>query len=110
MLNSNSQMPIVDGMGSTKMIRGFEQASTAKMLSPKASHNGRIPIFAVSASLQEKDLQFYVDLGFDGWIPKPLDFKRIDQIFQGVDNDDSQAENIYKPGMWECGGWFQRRG
>lgn len=67
---------IVDGLKSIKMIRSFEDTHPGIGLSDCAACNGRVPVFAVSASLVEKDRQLYVDGSFDGWILKPIDFKR----------------------------------
>jgi CheY-like chemotaxis protein len=41
------QMPIVDGLTSTKMIRSFEKSHPETDLSSRAKGNGRVPIFAV---------------------------------------------------------------
>ncbi|KAH1315281.1 hypothetical protein KXX47_003566 [Aspergillus fumigatus] len=104
------QMPIVDGMGSTKMIREYE-ALTASPTSVSATcRRQRIPIFAVSASLVEKDRQTYIDAGFDGWIMKPIDFKRVAHLLDGVYKEDVREDSLYKPGMWEKGGWFDKGG
>lgn len=102
-------MPIADGMNATKMIRAFEASSDANTLSEKAKMNGRIPVIAVSASLVEKDIQKYIDVGFDGWIMKPIDFIRLSTIFDGVQDEEVRAAATYQPGMWEKGGWFQRQ-
>ncbi|KAF4631152.1 hypothetical protein G7Y89_g6985 [Cudoniella acicularis] len=59
------QMPIVDGLSSTKMIRSLEKSHPQSILS-RAFCNGRVPIFAVSASLVECERQTYVNAGFDG--------------------------------------------
>ena len=84
-------MPIVDGLSAARMIREYEvQASLG---------NGYVPIFAVSASLLEKDRQNYVDAGFDGWIMKPINFQKIHELLNG-------SPCFYRPGMWEQGGWF----
>lgn len=96
-------MPIIDGMKSTKMIREFESSS---ILSENVKAYGRIPIFAVSASLVEKDMQKYIDSGFDGWIMKPIDFKRVNLILSGLQDETTRINTTYKPGMWEIGGWF----
>ncbi|KAL1982108.1 hypothetical protein VTN96DRAFT_1763 [Rasamsonia emersonii] len=104
------QMPIVDGMNSTKMIREFESSSAdgTGILSEKVKAYGRIPIFAVSASLVEKDMQKYIDSGFDGWIMKPIDFKRVNLILSGLQEEATRINTTYKPGMWEIGGWFEQ--
>lgn len=103
------QMPIVDGLTSTKMIRSFEKTHHQKPLSPRAKENGRVPIFAVSASLLERERQNYINAGFDGWILKPIDFKRLNVLFAGIVEEDTRNECLYKPGQWERGGWFQKR-
>ncbi|KAI9043218.1 putative sensor histidine kinase/response regulator [Aspergillus affinis] len=104
------QMPIVDGMKSTQMIREFENESSADNLSPISNRNGgRIPIFAVSASLLEKDSQSYIDAGFDGWIMKPINFTRLNFLLDGLQLDDARNSATYQLGYWENGGWFMER-
>ncbi|RHZ55745.1 putative sensor histidine kinase/response regulator [Aspergillus thermomutatus] len=104
------QMPIVDGIESTRMIRQFERESSEVPLSEKASKNGRVPVFAVSASLLEKDAQLYIEAGFDGWIMKPINFNRLGVLFDGLRNQDIRNAATYQPGHWEFGGWFKRHG
>ncbi|KAF2139357.1 uncharacterized protein K452DRAFT_75753 [Aplosporella prunicola CBS 121167] len=100
------QMPIVDGLTSTKMIRSFEKSHPTHVQSTRASLNGRIPIFAVSASLEEKQRQTYIDAGFDGWILKPISFPRLKELLAGIVDHKIRVEALYTPGEWERGGWF----
>ncbi|GES65035.1 sensor histidine kinase/response regulator [Aspergillus terreus] len=100
------QMPLVDGMSSTRMIREFERQSSSNVLSQVAQLNGRVPIFAVSASLLEKDASLYMDTGFDGWIMKPINFTRLNTVLDGLQNADARNGATYQPGQWENGGWF----
>lgn len=100
------QMPIVDGFTSTKLIRSFEKTHPTSSLSRRAQLNGRIPIFAVSASLVETKRQEYIDRGFDGWILKPVDFKRVGFMLDSIANEESRNACLYEPGHWERGGWF----
>jgi CheY-like chemotaxis protein len=102
-------MPIVDGLTSTKMIRSYEKSHPKEILSQRASSNGRVPIIAVSASLLEKDRQKYIDTGFDGWILKPIDFKRLSVLMEGIVDDNVREDCLYKTGEWENGGWFAIR-
>lgn len=102
-------MPIVDGLTSTKMIRSFEKSHPMAEYSGCAALNGRVPVFAVSASLVERDRQLYVQAGFDGWILKPVDFHRLNELFSGIVEDDTRESCLYTPGKWERGGWFARR-
>ncbi|KAJ5051764.1 uncharacterized protein L3040_001536 [Drepanopeziza brunnea f. sp. 'multigermtubi'] len=102
------QMPIVDGLTSTKMIRSYEKSHLKSDLSPRAAGNGRVPIFAVSASLLERERQTYINAGFDGWILKPIDFKRLNILLLGIVDNEKRNSCLYKPGEWERGGWFHR--
>ncbi|KAF8864840.1 putative cyanobacterial phytochrome B [Acephala macrosclerotiorum] len=102
------QMPIVDGLTSTKMIRSYEKSHPDSRLSARASANGRVPIFAVSASLVERERQTYINAGFDGWILKPIDFKRLNVLLQGIIDDGKRKSCLYHLGGWEKGGWFHR--
>ena len=99
-------MPIVDGLTSTKMIRSFEKSHPTHLLSSRASLNRRVPIIAVSASLVEKERHVYIDAGFDGWILKPISFNRLIDIMTGIVDERVREDNLYKPGGWEHGGWF----
>lgn len=99
-------MPILDGLASTKMIRELETSSEHKGLSALASKCGHIPIFAVSASLVEELKNTYVEAGFDGWILKPVDFKRLSTLLKGIYDAETRDSCIYVPGEWEKGGWF----
>ncbi|USW48023.1 Putative phytochrome, signal transduction response regulator, receiver domain, GAF [Septoria linicola] len=100
------QMPIVDGLTSAKMIRSFEKSHPKQVLSTRAAMNGRVPIIAVSASLIERERQIYIDGGFDGWILKPISFNRLSEIMEGIVDRQVRKENLYQPGTWERGGWF----
>ncbi|KAI9871461.1 MAG: Light-sensor Protein kinase, partial [Pleopsidium flavum] len=103
------QMPIVDGLTSTKMIRSFEKTHSSTVLSQRAAFNGRVPVFAVSASLVERDRQTYIDAGFDGWVLKPVDFKRLNVLLAGILEKETREDALYQPGQWERGGWFTKR-
>ena len=107
--HSNLQMPIVDGLSSTKMIRSFEKVNPSR-LSASAGSNGRVPIFAVSASLIEKEKEMYVTVGFDGWVLKPILFARLFELMKGIIDEPLRDRELYKPGRdWEKGGWFHSR-
>ncbi|KAJ5380584.1 uncharacterized protein N7496_003012 [Penicillium cataractarum] len=92
------QMPIVDGLSATKMIREYEVQADLR--------HDYVPIFAVSASLLEKDRHTYINSGFDGWIMKPIDFQRIHELLKGVKSTEKRSTCFYRSGMLEQGGWF----
>jgi hypothetical protein len=99
----------MDGLTSTKMIRAWERNPSHAGDSRVAAPNAQIPIFAVSASLVEKDRDIYMDAGFDGWILKPVDFKRLNTLLQGITDDLVRNDCLYEEGEWEKGGWFTSR-
>ncbi|CAO2647624.1 Nn.00g085460.m01.CDS01 [Neocucurbitaria sp. VM-36] len=99
------QMPIVDGLTSTKMIRSFEKTHK-DIYSPRAALCGRIPIIAVSASLLERNRKEYVEAGFDAWILKPISFDRLNKLMAAIVDTNIREECLYQPGEWEKGGWF----
>lgn len=107
--SSSGQMPIVDGLRSTQMIRDIEQTGKHHELSLIARNHGRIPIFAVSASLLEREKGTYMSAGFDGWILKPIDFKRLENLLFGIIDDKTRNAAVYVAGEWERGGWFRKR-
>ena len=105
-------MPILNGFEATERIRDLEKRDTSVLRSRRLSHelNGRIPIFAVSASLFEYQRHELCDLGMDGWILKPIDFKRLDVILKGVTDPVRRELDVYRPGFtWEIGGWLPNR-
>ncbi|CAI7583002.1 unnamed protein product [Penicillium palitans] len=104
------QMPILDGMTATRAIREFESKTPKENLSDKAIRNDRVPVFAVSASLVEKDHDSYVDTGFDGWVMKPINFARLNVLLSGLCDPSARQAATYTPnGEWENGGWFDTK-
>lgn len=91
------------------MIREIEQTGEHQELSLIARRHGRIPIFAVSASLLEREKETYMNAGFDGWILKPIDFKRLETLLFGIIDDKTRNDAVYVAGEWERGGWFRKR-
>jgi CheY-like chemotaxis protein len=90
------------------MIREYEVNVTPEAFSEKAKLNARVPIFAVSASLLESECQKYIDVGFDGWVMKPINFARLNVLLSGLVDLDARKGATYTPGEWENGGWFDR--
>ena len=108
------RMPILDGFGATQRIREIEQQFEAKWgpISPRLSKrlNGRIPIFAVSASLRESQRDELMRYGLDGWVLKPVDFKRLNVVMQGVLDPVRRRQDMYQPSCsWENGGWLSSK-
>ncbi|RDB17975.1 Cyanobacterial phytochrome B [Hypsizygus marmoreus] len=105
------QMPILNGFEATQKIREVEKASPHHATSSprRLSHeiHGHIPIFAVSASLLERQRDELRTYGMDGWILKPIDFRRLKDILKGVTDPLQKERDLYRPGCnWELGGWL----
>ena len=103
------RMPLLNGFEATERIRSMER--TREHILSRTSHklNGRIPIFAVSASLFEDQREELFKLGFDGWILKPIDFKRLKIILRGVVDTVQRGKDVYHPSCnWEVGGWLKK--
>lgn len=104
-------MPILNGFDATKKIRALEEVSCSitsnGLVRESWKLNGRIPIFAVSASLAEHQTEDMRRLGLDGWILKPIDFKRLYTILRGITDASERRSCLYFPGCsWEAGGWL----
>ncbi|KAF8429782.1 hypothetical protein EV426DRAFT_135295 [Tirmania nivea] len=95
------EMPIMDGGTATALIR---EAEIVRRDSAKC----RIPIFAISTSLVEGRRLEYMRIGFDGWLLKPVDFKRLLVLIRGIDDEAVRNQEKYTPGKWGAGGWFIR--
>jgi CheY-like chemotaxis protein len=98
-------MPLVDGYVATEMIRKFEQANP-QLLSTTARMYGRIPIFAVSASLRPSHLHKILRTGFDGWVIKPVNFKRLNMYLLGAFSAEARKAAAFDPKHFLAGGWF----
>jgi len=62
-------MPVLDGLGATKRIR-------------EESPSPYIPIIAITAFSTSGFLQAAHDVGFDGYLTKPIDFNRMDDLIK----------------------------
>ncbi|TGO19787.1 hypothetical protein BTUL_0002g00300 [Botrytis tulipae] len=107
------QMPILNGFSSTTLIRSFlTNTLPLPPTSPRASLYGRLPIIAVSASLEESKRDEYIDRGFDGWILKPIDFRMLEELLASVEDEGRREALLYgREGVkWRKGGWLRLRG
>ena len=96
----------MDGLTSTRKIREIETSNAPSALSRRASPNGRVPIFAVSASLAERERDKCINAGFDAWVLKPISFARLNELLGGIVDEDMRKNALYVPGKWDLGGWF----
>jgi len=105
------RMPILGGFEASQRIRLNENSKRCRKASAarESLHiHGRIPICAISASLYERQYDELVRYGLDGWILKPIDFRRLKDILQGVTDPLARRRDVYYPGCnWEVGGWLK---
>jgi CheY-like chemotaxis protein len=73
------QMPEMDGFEATRAIRQREQAG-----------NVRTPIIAMTARVMPDDRRLCVEAGMDGYIPKPVDPDKLDEVLAGYHAPDPQ--------------------
>ncbi|KPV74094.1 uncharacterized protein RHOBADRAFT_28493 [Rhodotorula graminis WP1] len=102
------QMPIMNGVEASRNIRRIERESPVDVDKQRETsrRNVGIPILAVSASLPERERPTIVDAELDGWLLKPIDFKRLRRLMRGALEPDARDPEIYRPGQWERGGWL----
>ncbi|GAA5836366.1 hypothetical protein JCM9279_000365 [Rhodotorula babjevae] len=102
------QMPIMNGVEASRNIRRIERESPvdADKQRETSRRNVGIPILAVSASLPERERPTIVDAELDGWLLKPIDFKRLRRLMRGALEPEARDPEIYRPGQWERGGWL----
>lgn len=67
---------------------------------------GRTPIFAVSGMLRRGDEQLYIDAGFNGWMPKPINMKWLGKCLGGAWDARARRLGAYDEDRFELGGWF----
>lgn len=95
----------MDGKQAAAAIRKYEELLDPHRVLNARRVDNRIPIIAVSATLLESQrVQLGVD--FDGWMLKPIDFKRMLHILIGISESERRKEDGYQRGKWERGGWL----
>ena len=101
------QMPVMDGLSATKIIRACETGSAIDYddLPDSISHlqkllpGQHIPIIALTANAQEEDKILCDKAGMDKFLLKPFDSSQLHQILMGY----SQGETITPgPGTASC--------
>ena len=107
------KMPLLDGMSATRKIREYEILQRPQNSLPFShrQNNGRVPIFAVSASLLESQAKELLEAQFDGWILKPINFRRLHHLLEGLWDHEKRKNEVYSPhtkGKWNDGGWLVR--
>lgn len=69
--------------------------------------NKPIPIFAVSANLNQHSQESLEAAGFDGWLSKPIDYTRLGIVLRGSLSEEARAAGRYSKRDPKAGGWFR---
>jgi len=69
--------------------------------------NKPIPIFAVSANLNQHTQESLEAAGFDGWLSKPIDYTRLGLVLKGSFSEEARKMGRYSPKEPKAGGWFR---
>ena len=69
------QMPVLDGVGSTKKIRQYEHDNNI---------NDRVIIVAITANAMKKDVELYLNSGMDDVILKPFKQDELKKLLGGI--------------------------
>jgi signal transduction histidine kinase/GGDEF domain-containing protein len=68
------RMPVLDGLGSTRMIRNNLTHGDAQI----------IPIVAMTANAFDEDMKKSLDAGMNGYLPKPIDTEKLYELLDKI--------------------------
>lgn len=92
------QMPVMDGLQATKLIRQREQLT-----------GGHLPIIAMTARAMKGDRDQCLEAGMDGYVAKPVRkddlFKAIAAIFPEIKDAEPQAQSTASGPIAESPNW-----
>jgi len=77
------QMPEMDGIEATKLIREFENP------------NQYTPIVAMTAHLMENEIDNYTNAGMNGYIGKPIDLDQLYTVIQQIESGEIAFSNPF---------------
>lgn len=98
--------PLSDTASPQNSVGQFPFSPDIIMIAQQSRRFDRTPIFAVSASLDQHTQGSLTAIGFDGWLSKPIDFKRLHAVLEGVTDPESRMRARSAAGDFACGGWF----
>jgi len=104
---SSSDLASTQGSVAPPLVSPMELPATVLEQPKKRAYvPRRIPIFAVSAGLDRHSQESLENAGFDGWLSKPIDFKKLGVIMEGVLRPDARVLAKSRAGDYVGGGWF----
>lgn len=76
------QMPVMDGIQATRMIRGWTQSSAPTVNVKVSGLNQKTPIIALTAFALKGDEAIFKASGMDGYLSKPLDRYQMQMLLK----------------------------
>ena len=80
-------MPVMDGLAATEAILRQE----------KEEQRAHIPIIALTANTLKGDKERYEQMGMDGYLSKPVDFKELKLYFENLLNVEHEGVIVSEP-------------
>ena len=74
------QMPEMDGLTATKLIRAREMEGARKSESTESTSNRRVPIVALTAHAMQGDREQCLSVGMDDYLTKPFTLVQLEQV------------------------------
>ncbi|MGB1201568.1 MAG: response regulator [Cognaticolwellia aestuarii] len=75
------QMPEMDGMQATKAIRSTQNGQS-------------VPIIAMTANTMKQDIEYYLDIGMDGYLTKPFDKTKLNRLLNVYNPNNLDLKNL----------------
>ena len=76
------QMPVMDGIQATRMIRGWTQSPAPTVNVKVSGLNQKTPIIALTAFALKGDEAIFKASGMDGYLSKPLDRYQMQMLLK----------------------------
>ncbi|KAI9367923.1 hypothetical protein BJX61DRAFT_547027 [Aspergillus egyptiacus] len=100
-------LPKSDGWKAARLIRDAE--AVYNLIRRRKTDHFRVPLLALSETVDERNRDLYIHEGFDGWLTKPLTLSRLKELLESLQSEELRRHSAYTPGMWHRGGWFVSR-
>ncbi len=92
------QMPEMDGLTATRLIRERESQATPPTNDPAEHHSHRVPIVALTAHAMQGDRELCLSAGMDDYLTKPFTLAQLEQVLtRWIPKHD--AVEIHKDGV-----------
>ncbi|MFN2267913.1 MAG: response regulator, partial [Desulfonatronovibrio sp.] len=75
------QMPVMDGVETTREIRRLEESQHSSI---SASQHSRIPIIALTAYAMQGDREKFLEAGMNDYLAKPVDMKDLEKALSRI--------------------------